>query len=840
MNEAHIAIYCVLSVLFVCIDAHIARKSFMQSGEVGHYLALSGIAASIVTFSYLISVITESYPRMSIASSVYFLSIDWMLIFLVHFVMLITHAKEDEVNVRLRKAIRLYACFDTAVFIVNVFKEICISYVPQDTPIAHYAYDMKPLYIAHLLFTYCLVVVIIYVLFNKLVHTPLKYRNQYLFLLASIVLVVLVNAVFLYPLGDSIFSLLDLSVLGYSLGLYCMYWSAFEYREGYMIRSLSMTIFENIDQGIVLFDYAGELIMHNDMSERLLPHVSFPNAMKEEEFVSQCELPLENHLDNDAYSIQTEMGTERPTAMRCDYRRLRDADGTVTGNLFVFSDISNDTDMLTGFQHWEDFRKFAAENPWNFDHPTAVAIFDIIGLGEVNQTFGREVGDQRIRNLVKIMRTHMPKDTYYVRGYEAHLIAICPLHEESEIQPYVQEILAACGDTITYGLSSTADRARERAIVSSNNPLSKKITAYSRLQENRNIVQAVETASRSMQVKKLLDTNSHHSQTLTSLVRALQESDTDTEEHVKRTQKMGALLGARIGLNDAELSDLKLLCLLHDIGKIGIPLEILNKPGRLTDAEWKVLRSHAEKGYQIAMSSDELRPIARMILHHHEQWDGKGYPGGISGNSIPLLSRFIAVVDSYDAMVNTRAYRKALSPEQAKEEIRRCSGTQFDPFVADQFLLMLEENPELGLGEKTSDDVASMESPFAHLTEASGRPVTSFALNYTRYVLDIDDNIVEIDDYFERLTGYTHRDAIAGRMRQIDLIPPEDQTDYYVLISKQLSRNNSVYVEHNILRKDGAKVRVFCYGKRYYDSALKVFRNEIIVFDAAQAHIMPA
>ena len=194
-------------------------------------------------------------------------------------------------------------------------------------------------------------------------------------------------------------------------------------------------------------------------------------------------------------------------------------------------------------------------------------------------------------------------------------------------------------------------------------------------------------------MKKLLSSKSVHSQTLTSLVRALQESDSDTEAHVRRTQKMGVELGRRVGLSDEQIADLRLLCLLHDIGKIGIPLEILNKPGKLTEEEFAVLRTHVEKGYQIAMSSDELKSIARMILCHHERWDGKGYPEGLSGNSIPVLSRVIAIVDAYDAMVNNRSYRKGLDPETAQEEMRRGAGVQFDPYLTGEFLSMLEENP---------------------------------------------------------------------------------------------------------------------------------------------------
>ncbi len=404
MNGSVVTAFCIVSVLLAWIDLTISRRALAKTTEVGNYLAFSGIAAALVTLSYLLSVLSTDYFRASLSSSIYFMSIDWLLIFLVHFVMLITRRHADGLSTQIRKILHVYAIFDSAMFFVNVYREIAVSYIPQESPIAHYAYEMKPLYIAHLLFTYVIVGIICYLLTDKIFHTPIKYRNQFFYLLAAILMVVAINAIFLYPFGNSILSRLDVSVCGYSVGLYLMYWAAFVYREDEMLESLSMTIFESIDQGIVLFDYDGELIMHNAMSERLLPHVSFLQSMRIEEFLDQCELPPVNDAKKDIYSVQGLMGTEGNAPLHIDYRRLRDKDGTVTGNLFVFSDVANDVDMLTGFQHWENFRKFSAESPWTFDHPTSVAIFDIIGLGEINQTFGRAVGDQRIRNLVKIMR----------------------------------------------------------------------------------------------------------------------------------------------------------------------------------------------------------------------------------------------------------------------------------------------------------------------------------------------------------------------------------------------------------------------------------------------------
>ena len=139
-------------------------------------------------------------------------------------------------------------------------------------------------------------------------------------------------------------------------------------------------------------------------------------------------------------------------------------------------------------------------------------------------------------------------------------------------------------------------------------------------------------------------------------------------------------------LNQQELDELELVATLHDIGKVGIEDRILNKPARLNDEEWSEMKKHSEIGYRIAMSSPDLVPIADYILSLHERWDGTGYPQGIKGEAIPLLSRIVSIVDASDAMTQDRAYRKAMPEEKAAREIKENAGTQFDPKIAKLFL----------------------------------------------------------------------------------------------------------------------------------------------------------
>ena len=248
---------------------------------------------------------------------------------------------------------------------------------------------------------------------------------------------------------------------------------------------------------------------------------------------------------------------------------------------------------------------------------------------------------------------------------------------------------------------------------------------------------------------------------------------------------------------------------------------------KLSEDEWAVLRTHPAKGYQICMSTQELSPIARMVLCHHERWDGKGYPEQIAGERIPVLSRIISIVDAYDAMVNDRPYRKGLSVEAAQEEIRRCAGTQFDPALAEEFLTLLREHPELAEGERTgAPEIGILFQSFTQEEEDGN----TFPVLYSRYVLDVEERIEEVDETFTLLTGYS-REQAAG-MLQFDLIPPEERANYIVTVSNMLSRGNLVFLQHEILKKDGSRISVLCMGKKYYDSALKAYRSEILITPA--------
>jgi putative nucleotidyltransferase with HDIG domain len=212
--------------------------------------------------------------------------------------------------------------------------------------------------------------------------------------------------------------------------------------------------------------------------------------------------------------------------------------------------------------------------------------------------------------------------------------------------------------------------------------------------ENRKYQEGLErlVSERTSQLSAALrELEQSYDYTLEALGGALDLKDAETEGHCQRVTAYTILIARVMGIEQQELHQIARGAFLHDIGKMGIPDGILRKPAPLSDAERKIMRTHCEIGYNVLEDIPFLRPAAEIVLAHQEHYDGNGYPNGLRGEEIPLGARIFAVADALDAMISDRPYRKAVPIATAREEIRRCSGTQFDPAVVKAFLAFPEE-----------------------------------------------------------------------------------------------------------------------------------------------------
>jgi putative nucleotidyltransferase with HDIG domain len=187
------------------------------------------------------------------------------------------------------------------------------------------------------------------------------------------------------------------------------------------------------------------------------------------------------------------------------------------------------------------------------------------------------------------------------------------------------------------------------------------------------------------------EVNQTYAETLRALVTALDTRDSETGGHSERVTSIALSIAHQMRLDKKTIQQIHWGALLHDVGKIGIPDEILRKPGPLTDEEWDIMRSHPQIGYEILKEIPFLQPTLDVVLHHHERFNGTGYPSGLKGEEIPLSARIFSVADSFDAMTSDRPYRRALKRAYVIAEIKRCINTQFDPKVVAAFTIALEQ-----------------------------------------------------------------------------------------------------------------------------------------------------
>jgi len=328
-------------------------------------------------------------------------------------------------------------------------------------------------------------------------------------------------------------------------------------------------------------------------------------------------------------------------------------------------------DFLTGLYNRIYFEEEKKRLDTPRQLPISIIMGDINGLKLVNDGFGHSKGDEVLIEIAKILKNCCREKDIVSRIGGDEFLILLPQTDSKSAQLVCSRIADTCNGYALNGSSIYPSISLGHA------------TKNIETEAMDGIFMAAEE---SMSKQKLLESKSAHSSILASIKAMMFEKSQETEEHAERLAQLSKSIGLVMSLTEDQLNDLELLSTLHDIGKMSISAEILSKPGKLGDKEWVEIRKHPEIGFRIAQATSELIPIAKYILCHHERWDGKGYPQGLIGEQIPLLSRIVAIVDSFDAMTNDRAYRSAMTKGEAIEEIRRNSGTQFDPDISQLFL----------------------------------------------------------------------------------------------------------------------------------------------------------
>lgn len=329
-------------------------------------------------------------------------------------------------------------------------------------------------------------------------------------------------------------------------------------------------------------------------------------------------------------------------------------------------------DSLTGLHNRVFFEKRIAELDDPAFLPLSIINADINGLKLVNDTFGHKQGDVLLKKFARILQGIEAETRHVFRWGGDEFIVILAGTDLHEAELFARRIRQECESSEEMPLQ-----------------LSISLGISDRTSMDKSMSDLLRDVEDMMYRNKLLEHKSVRSSLVFSLRESLAEKTLETEAHSHRLFALSQKMGERIGLACSEIDKLNVLAVLHDIGKVAIPEHIIEKPGKLNDEEWAIIKQHPEIGYRIANSAQDLVGIADGILSHHERWDGKGYPRGLAGENIPLISRVLAIADSFDVMVHGRPYKQAMSVEDALAEVARCSGTQFDPDLAAVFIELM-------------------------------------------------------------------------------------------------------------------------------------------------------
>ena len=306
--------------------------------------------------------------------------------------------------------------------------------------------------------------------------------------------------------------------------------------------------------------------------------------------------------------------------------------------------------------------------------PLSIIMGDVNGLKLINDTFGHHAGDQLLLQAAAIIGAHSRKKDLFCRWGGDEFLLILPGTDKMTALKITEKINQSCK-------------------ASSQDPIAVSIAlgVATKEKDMDNVQEILKEAEDRMYRNKLLESKNSRYTLVSSLQALMEEKTEETIGHALRMQGYAHKIGQKLGLSTAELDELALLSALHDIGKIAIPDNVIMKLDALTPTEWELMQKHSEIGHRIASASPELSHIADNILHHHEWWNGTGYPQGLMEDQIPLLARIIAITDSFDVMTHGRPYKVPLTKRQAVSELQRLRGTQYDPRLVDIFLEIVEE-----------------------------------------------------------------------------------------------------------------------------------------------------
>jgi len=337
-------------------------------------------------------------------------------------------------------------------------------------------------------------------------------------------------------------------------------------------------------------------------------------------------------------------------------------------------EYQQDHDFLTGLYNRGFLEKELKRLEDERFLPVSLIIADTNGLKLINDSFGHAMGDAVLCKAAELLQSHCHDADIVARYGGDEFIMLLPNTSRAETETRLKELESTVKDMEIASIQLTLAFGYE-----------------TRKSIQDDFMSVFKQAEDMMYRNKLYENSSAKNKTIGLVINSLFAKSDRELEHSKRVSELCEFIAGKLQMSTTEIHRMRIAGLMHDIGKIGVPESILNKPGRLSAREWEEMRRHPETGFRILAASNEFIDISTAIFEHHERWDGKGYPRGMSGESISLQARIISVADAFDAMTSSRSYKQPMNIQEAIEEIGNCAGTHFDPKIAQVFMEHYQE-----------------------------------------------------------------------------------------------------------------------------------------------------
>ena len=674
----------VYGILFLAVAVIVFATALQCRKRKEDMAGITGqvcLFASATVFFNSVTLLCNHPFVMSVAYSLQYVIIAVLMYLILTYTILLTESKGLSKACKIISAVFILA--DVALLLTNPWTGWALEY-RQVIYHGDLYFEFVPRfgYVFHMIVSYSIALNIGITLIHKCIKVPFVYAGRYLLELAALVIIAVFNLLFIFtPLR------IDVSCMLFAVTAFVAYRIALEYRPTFLRNQARYMMANKLKEPLVLFDIKERLADFNieaaekfGLQEKDLCHLS-----REYFETSILQLTYEENPDT---SLDKEVTVQKEYAeiiYRLTIRNLQSRRGLYMGKMFVFQDITKQKmmynalenmssyDQLTGFYTSRIFKNKLEEWDKNAEE-YIVAICNIAGMKLINAFYERKTGSSMIQKMSEELRAVLPEDALICYADDDCTIIVAGGITEEQMNLY---------------LSNAARKLKKRGL--DNVPVYLNYGVARRENTAVSVTEYIKYAVMDLLLKKGRDGAAQKREMTKALTEEYFRNVYESSEHVMRIKKLADVMAEKLGLSETEKEKLDLLCCYHDIGRVKTREEVWSRAAAITRDELDIVKLHSVTGYQIVREMQLKHDIAELVLYHHENYDGSGYPYGVSGEEIPLLARILAIIDSYDVMVNDQLYKGAVTEEMALEELRRYAGSQFDPVLVRKFEECLNE-----------------------------------------------------------------------------------------------------------------------------------------------------